>query len=50
MIEKIISKFNISGTLIDVKENNSGNINNTYVVTFRMDNGETKKYLIQKSW
>lgn len=48
MIEKIISKFNISGTLVDVKENNSGNINNTYVATFRMDNGETKKYLIQK--
>ena len=48
MIEKIISKFNIAGTLIDIKENNSGNINNTYVATFKMDNGEIKKYLIQK--
>ena len=48
MIEKIISKFNIAGTLIDVRENNSGNINNTYVATFKMDNGEIKKYLIQK--
>lgn len=48
MIEKIISKFNIAGTLIDVKENNSGNINNTYVVTFKMNSSETKKYLIQK--
>ena len=48
MIEKIISKFNIAGTLIEVKENNSGNINNTYVATFRMNSGETKKYLIQK--
>jgi Ser/Thr protein kinase RdoA (MazF antagonist) len=48
MIEKIISKFNIAGTLIDVRENNSGNINNTYVAIFKMDNGEIKKYLIQK--
>ena len=48
MIEKIISKFNIAGKLIDVVENNSGNINNTYVATFQMDNGTVKKYLIQK--
>lgn len=48
MIEKIISKFNIAGKLIHVEENNSGNINNTYVATFQMDDGSTKKYLIQK--
>lgn len=48
MIEKIISKFNIAGELINVVENNSGNINNTYVATFKMEDGSTKKYLIQK--
>lgn len=48
MIEKIISKFNIAGELINVVENNSGNINNTYVATFKMQNGNIKKYLIQK--
>jgi len=48
LIEEIISKFNIDGKLIKVEENKTGNINNTYVVTFRMDNGTTKKYLIQK--
>lgn len=48
MIEEIISKFNIAGKLINVEENNSGNINNTYVATFKMENGSTRKYLIQK--
>ena len=48
MIEKIISNFNIQGKLMDVKENHSGNINNTYIVTFKMDDGTIKKYLIQK--
>ena len=35
MIEKILEKFNIDGELIDVVVNNSGNINNTYVATFK---------------
>lgn len=48
MIEKLISKFNINGKLIDVKVNNSGNINNTYVATFQMEDGHVRKYLIQK--
>lgn len=47
-IKKIISKFNIDGKLVDVKINNSGNINNTYVVTFEREDGEVRKYLIQK--
>ena len=47
-IKKIISKFNINGKLIDIRTNNSGNINNTYVVTFKMEDGSIRKYLIQK--
>lgn len=48
IIEKIINKFNISGELIEVIENNTGNINNTYIAVFRTCDGEIKKYLIQK--
>ena len=48
MIEKILEKFNIDGELIDVVVNNSGNINNTYVATFRKDDGSNKKYLVQR--
>lgn len=48
MIERILEKFNIEGKLVDVKVNNSGNINNTYVATFEKEDGTTKKYLIQK--
>ena len=48
MIEEIISKFNIAGKLIKIEENKTGNINNTYVVTFEMEDGNPKKYLIQK--
>lgn len=46
-IEKVIENFNIKGKLIDIKANNSGNINNTYIATFD-DNNELKRYLIQK--
>lgn len=48
MIEQILDKFHIDGKLIDIKNNNSGNINKTYVVTFEKENGTRKKYLIQK--
>ena len=48
MIEKILSKFNIEGTLKEIKENNSGNINNTYIAVFVDEEGNEKKYLIQK--
>lgn len=48
MIEEILKKFNIEGTLIDVTQNNSGNINKTFVATFQRKDGTEKKYLIQK--
>lgn len=48
MIERILEKFNIEGKLVDVKVNNSGNINNTYIATFEKEDGTSKKYLIQK--
>jgi len=48
MLEKILTNYDIEGTLIEVKENNSGNINNTYVASFKKEDGTIKKYLIQK--
>ena len=48
MLEKILENFNIDGKLIEIKENNSGNINNTYIASFLMNDGTIKKYLIQK--
>ena len=48
MIEKIIEKFSIEGKLINTETNNSGIINNTYVVTMEKEDGTRKKYLIQK--
>ena len=48
MIEQILEKFNIDGELIGYEKNNSGNINKTYVATFRKNDDTEKKYLIQK--
>ena len=48
MIKKIIDKFNIAGELEGIKENNSGNINNTYIASFIDEDGNENKYLIQK--
>ena len=47
-IENIINQFDIEGTLVDVSCKNNGNINKTYIATYKMDNGETKKYILQK--
>lgn len=48
MVEKILDNFNIEGTLKEIKENHSGNINNTYIAVFQDEEGNEKKYLIQK--
>lgn len=48
MIKEILNKFNIEGELINVTENHSGNINKTFVATFKREDGSERKYLIQK--
>ena len=45
-INEIIKHFKFSGNLIKIEENNQGNINKTYVLTYEDNN--TKKYLLQK--
>ena len=47
MVEQILNNYNIDGELVRVEQNNSGNINKTYIATF-LNNGESKKYLVQK--
>jgi len=47
MLEKILENYNIKGKLIKIEDNNSGNINKTFVATF-VDNKIEKKYLVQK--
>lgn len=51
MVEKILniaSNFDIAGTPIDAKLTGSGNINNTFEVTFSLNDGNRKKYILQK--
>lgn len=47
MITEILKNYNIDGELLNVEENKSGNINKTFVATFK--NGAKKdKYLVQR--
>lgn len=48
MINEVIGKFNIKGELVCVDINDSGNINKTYVATFKNEDGTFKKYLVQR--
>ena len=45
-IKKIANNFNFNGNLISIEENNQGNINKTYILTYD-DKGITRKYLIK---
>ena len=47
MINKILDNYNIKGNLINIKEDNTGNINKTYILTYTNDNKQVK-YLLQK--
>lgn len=46
-IKEICSQFDIGGEYLECEENFSGNINNTFKVTF-MRGGEIKEYILQK--
>jgi len=47
MLDRILENYNINGKLLKVDDNNSGNINKTFVATF-IENNTQRKYLIQK--
>ena len=47
-IKQIIAQFNIDGILLGITNKNNGNINKTYVATYKMANGEEKKFIFQK--
>ena len=44
MIKEILNKFNIEGELINITENHSGNINKTFVATFKRKDGSEKDW------
>ena len=46
-IEEIAQKFRLKGQIIEIKENNVGNINRTYIITTN-DNDKKYKYVLQK--
>lgn len=46
-INEIQNRFNISGKLISIEENHQGNINSTYILTYK-ESEKTKKYVLQK--
>lgn len=46
-IRKVLDDYNINGELLNIESNKSGNINNTYIVTY-LDDGIIRKYLVQK--
>jgi len=48
MVEEIIKNFNIPGKLLKIESENSGNINNTYIASFKKRDNTINKYLIQK--
>ena len=47
-IKELINQFDIDGTLLDIDCKNSGNINKTYLATYKMSNGEIRSYIFQK--
>lgn len=47
MLEEVLKNYNIQGELIDIEENTSGNINKTYIVTYK-NGDEIEKYLVQR--
>ena len=46
-LKKIIGNFKIPGELVEIKENSQGNINSTYLLSFKV-NEQINKYLLQK--
>lgn len=47
-IRKIVDQFDIDGILIDIKCINNGNINKTFIGTYKMSDGSEKKFIFQK--
>lgn len=47
-IKNIAIQFNIEGELLDIESKNNGNINRTYIATYKKDNGDIEHFIIQK--
>ena len=47
-LQKVGDQFCIEGTMIEAQQINGGNINRTYKVTYKREDGSNKDYLFQK--
>lgn len=43
-----ISRFSFEGNLVSIEENHNGHINDTFVLTFQLKEGEKKRYVLQR--
>ena len=43
----IAKNFKIDGEPISIEKCDSGHINKTYAITYKLNNGEKKKYILQ---
>ena len=48
MIEDILENYNIPGKIVEIKQNNTGNINKTYIIKY-IDKNKEKNILFKKS-
>lgn len=46
-LKSIAKNFKIDGEIINIEKCNSGHINKTYAITYKKENGEKKKYILQ---
>lgn len=47
-MKSIVDQFNIDGQLLDINCKTNGNINKTFIATYKMNNGDIKKFIFQK--
>ena len=47
-VEKICEQFDIKGSLIDFECKNNGNINKTFLATYKMEDGKINQFIFQK--
>ncbi|MDO4962519.1 MAG: phosphotransferase [bacterium] len=48
IIKQVTDQFDIKGNLLDIKCKNNGNINKTYIGTYKMMDGSTNRFIFQK--
>lgn len=47
-IRNLVDQFDIKGELVDIEKKGNGNINKTYLVTYKMEDGAIERFIFQK--